>query len=268
MKRGHHLTLCTEGRCSGRGGWYVDPYDRRAEVVPTEDTAITEVMRSRKVRCDRCNGDGVRWGARCELCDGSGFRPANWVWNGTLDPTRNELADVWTGQRNQKRNETADRSFLGQLQRQLDERTAQPSFVMLDMGMRELRTVSPAAHFFLCWCFVLGYSSVAELGDAGRAHLVIGVHRLRLLLGPEFRAPRWARVQAADRRRAFEVAARRRGLEGKARDQEVVRLDRCGWTQEEIGRAVGVDQATVSRALRGRRAGGCAPSSGGATTPR
>lgn len=217
----------TCSRCGGAGRLAFDPYDALRAPVGSSATAATARPR-RRVRCDRCDGEGVWKGERCALCDGDGWRDLH-VFELAID--------------------VRDRDERDPLAAAVEARAEAGSYVELDRALERLRAWS-----------VIRWGSLLDEVDRFRAPASTAGEQGLSFVVP--RMPDPIRVPADVRANARLLRERRTRAKGRGsdpralaeRDREIRLHRRAGRSVQWIAAEYELSVATVYEVLNGRPA--------------
>lgn len=220
------IVECDHPNCRGAGGWWIDSHDDSEQPIAEQ---ITDDLRADTlIRCDRCDSRGVHIRnhhlERCDSCHGEGYRRPNWVWRTPLDDEFNIALDP----------------------------TMSPALDMIVIAITTMRVDVPE----LCGPMLIAY--VHRLTPVGMMILPMrhaalrGLLVLRHTLPSDFRAPRTARVRAAeliDLETERRIRAARPEPDHEHRRAEARRLALQGRSLRYIAKKLGTSKSTIERDL-------------------
>lgn len=213
----------------GEAGWIArDPMDSVGARVGSSETAATARPR-RTVRCDACDGEGVRLGERCPYCDGAGRRDLHAFELAFVPPDAVVDADP--------------------VDVAIDRRNDSGSYAELDRALAALRARSLPQLRAL-----LALAETGERSDAAGAGLAFVAARMPAAV----RVPAAVRANAAERRRHLERLKGRRlngdaGRAVEARDREIRKLIGSGRPTQWVAFEFGLSVRRVNQIVAGER---------------
>jgi hypothetical protein len=244
-RRGKACTKCAtaDGAPCGRvwarghkGQVHIDQYTRKR--IGSAASGLTSKAPVRMVRCDACDGEKVHGnGEVCGYCGGEGKRPLH-AFNLAID-TREQDA------------------ILDHVQRQVDQRAKDRSWVELETAMARLKREKWNSWRLVHRVYVIRVLSVEDVygrTGAGLSYETLenGMQYLLWRLPEDWTAPAGLRANEKllrDRR----TRARGRGQEVGRRDKEIREHARAGRSPQWIAAEYGLSVRTVYEVVNGKR---------------